>query len=59
MGFKGYSQCFEILKEIGNFTVQNVSRRFRKAYYTPGLLFWGVFFIYLQFPTLTIGIIVI
>ena len=31
-------------KEIINFTIQNVSGRFRTVYYTPGLLFWGVFY---------------
>ena len=31
-------------KEIINFTIQNVSGRFRTVHYTPGLLFWGVFY---------------
>ena len=30
-------------KEIINFTIQNVSGRFRTVYYTPGHLSWGVF----------------
>lgn len=31
-------------QEIIDFTIRNVSGRFRKVYYTPGLLFWGVFY---------------
>ncbi|MGF0065636.1 hypothetical protein ACQRCQ_10285, partial [Lachnospiraceae bacterium SGI.085] len=33
-----------VLKEIINFTIQNVSGRFRTVYYTPGHLSWGVFY---------------
>ena len=31
-------------QEIIDFTIRNVSGRYRKVYYTPGLLFWGVFY---------------
>lgn len=36
---------YATFKEIINFTIQNVSGRFRDAYYIPGLSFWGVFFV--------------
>lgn len=41
--FPGFSSSPSINKEIINFTIQDVSGRFRDAYYIPGLSFWGVF----------------
>ena len=41
--FQGFSRYQNVNKEIINFTIKSVSGRFRKVYYTPGLLFWGVF----------------
>ena len=41
--FQGFSRYQNVNKEIINFTIQNVSGRFRDAYYIPGLLFWDVF----------------
>ncbi len=38
-----YFSRVQTIKEIICFTIQNVLWRFRKVYYTPGLLFWGVF----------------
>lgn len=40
MGFSGY---LNVNKEIGKFTIQNIERYIRDVYYTPGLMFWGVF----------------
>ena len=42
--FLGFSCYLNVNKEIIDFTIRNVSGRFRKVYYTPGLLFWGVFY---------------
>ena len=41
--FPGFSRYQNVNKEIINFTIQDVSGRFRDAYYIPGLSFWGVF----------------
>ena len=40
MGFSGYTNA---LKEIEKFTIQHIKRYIRDVYYTPGLMFWGVF----------------
>ena len=34
--FQGFSSSQNVNKEIINFTIQNVSGRFRNAYYIPG-----------------------
>ena len=39
-----YQTLILVHKEIINFTIQNVSGRFRTVYYTPGHLSWGVFY---------------
>lgn len=40
MGFSGYQN---VNKEIEKFTIQNIERYIRDVYYTPGLMFCGVF----------------